>query len=45
MNFLDKFRYTYDDLNELGIVQNNKKETKNFRKIQSIICKVNLYEF
>ena len=30
MNFLDKFRYTYDDLNELGIVQNNKNETKNF---------------
>ena len=23
MNFLDKFRYTYDDLNELGIVKNN----------------------
>ena len=30
MNFLDKFRYTYDDLNELGIVQNNKNDTKNF---------------
>ena len=30
MNFLDRFRYTYDDLNELGIVQNNKNETKNF---------------
>ena len=30
MNFIDRFRYTYDDLNELGIVQNNKNETKNF---------------
>ena len=30
MNFLEKFRYTYDDLNELGIVQNNKNDTKNF---------------
>ena len=30
MNFLDKFRYTYDDLNELGIVQNNKNDAKNF---------------
>ena len=29
MNFLDKFRYTYDDLNELGIVQNSDQKRKN----------------
>ena len=30
MNFLDRFRYKYDDLNELGIVKNINHDKKNY---------------
>ena len=32
MNFLDKFRYKYDDSNELGIQENKNENKKKYGK-------------